>query len=107
MAYEVFTSFALPRSGLHKRWVLAIFTGIILSITIGAAWIFTVRSELAILAILPIFAGALTFQNQKAAREQALEAEQLRTLVSSEKTYEKIFLEPDNGRARRRFPGKF
>jgi hypothetical protein len=97
MAYEVFTSFALPRSGLHKRWVLAVFTGIILSISIGASWIFTVRSELAILATLPIFAGALTIQNQRAAREQALEAEQLHAMVSSEKTYEKIFLEPELG----------
>lgn len=97
MTYEVFTSFTLPRSGLRKRWILAIFTGIILSITIGASWVFTVRSELAILAILPIFAGALTIQNQKAASEQAVEAEQLRALVSSEKTYEKIFLEPEQG----------
>ncbi|MEI8130852.1 MAG: hypothetical protein WCG34_00365 [Leptolinea sp.] len=97
MAYEVFTSFPLPRSGLHKRWIFAVITGIILSITIGASWVFTVRAELAILAILPIFAGVMTVQNQRAAREQALEAAQLHALVSSEKTYEKIFLEHEPG----------
>jgi hypothetical protein len=96
MAYEVFTSYPLPRSGLHKRWILTVITGIVLSITISSAWVFTVRSELAILAILPIFAGALTIQNRRAAREQSLEADQLHTLVSSEKTYEKIFLAPED-----------
>jgi hypothetical protein len=28
MVYEVFTFFPLPRSGLHKRWTLAIATGL-------------------------------------------------------------------------------
>jgi hypothetical protein len=94
MVYEVFTFFPLPRSGLHKRWTLAIVTGVLLSVTVATAWVFSVRTELAILAILPIIAGVMTIQNQRAAREQALEADQLHALVGSEKTYEKIFLAP-------------
>jgi signal transduction histidine kinase len=99
MAYEVFTSFPLPRSGLHKRWILAVITGSILSIAIAASWIFTAWTELATLAILPVMAGALTIQNQRAAREQAVETEQLRALVSSEETYEKIFLDTEQSQS--------
>lgn len=94
MVYEVFTFFPLPRSGLHKHWTLAIVTGVLFSVIVATAWVFTLRTELAILAILPIFAGVMTIQNQRSAREQALEADQLHALVGSEKTYEKIFLAP-------------
>jgi signal transduction histidine kinase len=95
MVYEVFSSIPLPRSGLKKRWVFATWTGGLFAIVLSGFLIYFARPELAYLIFIPFLTAAMTLQNRQAAREQEMEAEQLRTLARPQQFYERIFTHPD------------
>jgi hypothetical protein len=91
MVFEVFSSIPLPRSGLKKRWIFAIITGIVLSSVLSTILEFLTRPEAAYLILIPLLTAAMTIQNRLAAHEQEIEAGLLRTLARPYRMYERIF----------------
>jgi signal transduction histidine kinase len=94
MVYEVFSSIPLPRSGLRKRWRFAIWSGSIFALLLSAVLTYFARPELAYLVFIPFLTGAMTWQNRQSAREQELQADQMRSLAQPRQTYERIFIDP-------------
>ncbi|NMB53270.1 MAG: hypothetical protein GYA15_01095 [Leptolinea sp.] len=94
MVYEVFSSTPLPRSGLKKRWLFAMWTGGIFAIFFSGVLIYFARPDLASLLFIPFLAGILTAQNRASALEQEAGFSRLRTLARPQWLYEQIFSQP-------------